>query len=53
MNLPFGMPMRPLGMSRDSHNWITIGEETLLFTGDIFLELDILGFEVLVMDCEV
>jgi hypothetical protein len=53
MDFPLSMPVRPLGVSRDSHNWIAVGNETLLFTSDVFFELDVLVLEVLVMDREV
>jgi hypothetical protein len=47
------MPVRSFGVPRDGHDRITIGDETLLLTGDIAFELDLLVIDVLVMDREV
>jgi uncharacterized protein (DUF2141 family) len=53
MHDPLGMPVRPLGVSRDSHNRIAVSDKAFLFASDVFFELDILILEILVMDRKV
>jgi len=48
-----GMHMRPLRVSRDGHDWIAVDNEALLLTGNFAFELDLLVFDVFVMDGDI
>ena len=48
-----GMHMRPLRVSRDGHDRIAVDNETLLLTGNLAFELNLLVLDVFIVDGDV